>query len=114
MLTWLTSQSQPNYTDTLGTLFDKYIPDVLEFVRPILSTSGLAKAETRGSSVSMSERVSHSQVEPQELMLSEVHLIKTCYQILEVGQYHIKHMFMCVCLPYTLSKITLAFAYKHF
>ena len=93
MLTWLSSQSQSDYTDTLEALFDKYIPDVLEFVRPVLSTSGLAKSETHGSAVSMSERVPHSQVEPQELMLSEVHLIKTCCQILEVSQYYV---FMCV------------------
>jgi hypothetical protein len=89
LLTWLTSQSpwQPDYTQEL---FDKYIPDVLEFLRPILATtSGLVqKLKSRESSMSMSEKGRHSQVEPQEVMLSEVHLIKTCCHILEV-QCHI-------------------------
>ena len=84
-LTWLTSQPQQDYTDTLEALFDKYIPDVLEFLSAVLATSGLAKkSEPPGSTVSMSERVCHSQLEPQDLMLSEVQLVKTLCQILEV------------------------------
>ena len=87
MLTWVTSQSCCDHTDVLETLFDKYIPHVLEFLAPVLANTTLAKSESSGSAVSVSERVSRSQVEPQDLMLSEVHLIKTCCQILEVSQY---------------------------
>lgn len=86
LLTWLTSQSQLQ-TDQTQALFDKYIPDVLEFLRPILATSsGLIQKSEPGheSVVSVSEKVTRSQAEPQEVMLSEVHLIKTCCHILEV------------------------------
>ena len=85
MLTWLTNQPQRDYADTLEVLFNKYIPDVLEFIHPVLATSGSAKkSEPPGSTVSMSERVCQSQLEPQDVMLSEVHLINTSCQILEV------------------------------
>ena len=86
LLTWLTSQLQLQ-TDQTQALFDKYIPDVLEFLRPILATSsGLIQKSEPGheSVVSVSEKVTRSQAEPQEVMLSEVHLIKTCCHILEV------------------------------
>ena len=88
LLTWLTSQSQLQ-TEHTQALFDKYIPDVLEFLRPILATGGgFAQKSEPGhetqSVVSLSERVTQSQAEPQEVMFSEVHLIKTCYHILEV------------------------------
>ena len=89
MLTWLASQPRSNYTETLEALFDEYIPDVLEFLAPVLANDTLAKSESSKSAVSLSERVSHSQMEPQDLMLSEVHVIKTCCQILEVSQGYI-------------------------
>ena len=102
-LTWLTSQPQPDKNNktasTLEELFDKYIPEVLEFLSPVLATctsnlcSGvIQKPEPPapgGSALSLGERVCRRSqvVESQELMLSEVHLTKTCCQILEVCVY---------------------------
>ena len=118
-LTWLTSQPQPDKNNktasTLEELFDKYIPEVLEFLSPVLATctsnscSGVVqKSEPPapgGSALSLGERVCRRSqvVESQELMLSEVHLTKTCCQILEVCVYKWKNstiyfMYLCLCV----------------
>ena len=83
-LSWLASRS-PHNADTIEALFEKYVPAVIEFLCPVLAGSIPAKSADSVSSVSLSEKACRSQwVEPQDLMLSEVHLVKQCCQILEV------------------------------
>lgn len=79
---WLSGRSH-DLTDTLESLFDKYIPQVVDFIRPVLANSAKTTS-SNDSTVSMSDKVSHCVIESQDLLLSEVHLMNTCCQILEV------------------------------
>lgn len=82
MSSWLSSRSH-DQADALEALFDKYIPQVIDFLRPVVATSGADTMESV-SMITVSDRLSRNQIEEQDLRLSEVHLIKTCCQILEV------------------------------
>lgn len=82
MLRWLYSRSHDN-ADTLEALFDKYIPPVIDFMGPVLTNSAINKTNDN-STVSVSEKMMTSHLESQELMLSEVHVMNTCCQVLEV------------------------------
>ena len=81
-LSWLSGRSH-DLADTLELLFDKYIPQVVDFIRPVLSNSVAVKTDS-DSALSVGENVPHGLIEPQDLMLSEVHVANTCCQILEV------------------------------
>ena len=79
---WLSSRSH-EHNDTLESLFNKYIPQVVDFIRPVLTNSTVTKLIS-DSNVSIN-KLSNCHVESQDLMLSEVHLMNTCCQILQVS-----------------------------
>ena len=124
LLSWLSPRSHDN-VHAIEALLDKYIPDVIGFIRPVLANSTPSIKSESDSSVSLSDKVSHSQVEPQELMLSEVHLIKTCCQILEVSQcvHYIRppppptirvHTHTCKCTHYVHTYFSLSLFMQNF
>ena len=80
---WLSSRSH-DLTDTLKSLFNKYIPQVVDFIQPLLANNTVTKLVSN-SSVSVNDKLSNCHVKSQDLMLSEVHLMNTCCQILEVS-----------------------------
>ncbi len=67
-------------------LFDKYTPQVLEFIEPALSSSNSGECDIiqRTSSISLVNGVSVCRLQGQELRLSEVHLMQSLCRILEV------------------------------
>ena len=87
MQRWLTTWSHDkshDQSETLEGLFYKYIPLVIDFIRPALSGQSSDTSDAV-SSVNMSDKMSRDQIELQDLKLSEVHLINTCCQILQVS-----------------------------
>ena len=82
LTTWSHDQSH-DLTETLEGLFDKYIPLVIDFIGSALSGRSSHTSNTV-SSVSVGDKLSREQIEPQDLVLSEVHLMNTCCQILKV------------------------------
>ena len=80
---WLSNRSH-DITDTLESLFNKYIPPIVDFIRPVLANSAITKLIS-DSNVSVNDELSHCQIESQDLVLTEVHLMNTCCQILEVS-----------------------------
>lgn len=82
LLSWLNSRPH-DISSTLEALFDKYIPRVVDFLRPVLAGSEVDDALSL-STVVMTDSVISDHIEPQDMMLSEVHLISTCCHVLEV------------------------------
>lgn len=80
---WLSSRSH-DLTDTLESLLNKYIPQVVDFIRPVLANNTMTKLIS-DSNVSVNDTLSHCHIESQDLVLSEVHLMNICCQILEVS-----------------------------
>ena len=76
---WLHSQSK-DHTEDIRAMFEKYIPKCLEFLAPVIRSEqwGLG-----GSLVDCSPP--GLELVPQDLQLSEVHLMTSCCAILEVS-----------------------------
>ena len=94
MLSWVNEKSFGN-SEAIEALFDKYLPQVIVYLRPLLAGSAAVDGQTGGGGSTVS--LLRNEIEPQDVMLSEVHLINTCCQILEVSET-IACTYMYICM----------------
>lgn len=85
---WFNTQSDSStirqHRDALQLFFNKYVPATMDFIQPALTTNSSISHATVSIST-ISGGIGSLSLKPQQLKLSEVHVIQSCCRILQVS-----------------------------
>ena len=99
---WFNTQSDSStvrqHGDALQRFFKKYVPATMDFIQPALLTNSSNSFATVSTST-VSDGLGSLTLEPQQLKLSEVHVVQSCCRILQV---HVDKRTVYICTKFNM------------